>query len=69
MKNKVEEFNDLEAGLKGPTLFKYDTVMKRTLFELKADSEILAQLSIHNKKSKISLKKAKSMNLRLYRQF
>lgn len=54
---KVEEFFELQESLEGSTLFKYDTVMKRYLFELKSDLEILKQILKANRKSAISNKK------------
>lgn len=73
MRQKVEDFRHLEDSLKRFTLFKYDTFMKRNLFELKADKAILCQvarrLERQGRLPERNDKKKRSLNAKLYKQF
>lgn len=45
MDDKVNDIIDVEQNIKATSLFQYDTITKRTLFEAKADSLIMDQIA------------------------
>lgn len=68
MSEQVKNIRELEENIKASSLFAYDSVMKRTLFESKANSLILEQFALRHQESKTPCV-AKAIDSKLYPQF
>ena len=68
MTDKVNSIREVEQRIKATSLFTYDTITKRILFESKADSLILEQIGSRCKGApdKLAIPNNKKINSKQY---